>query len=288
MADGVVLIPPAGSTSGGVRIREQQRPLRPLRALINTIVDDLAGGPPQRTALKLVVSPIRRLTTSEGEHAALFTIRAALPGQPELARSVGIIVGDDSYTQIDGAASEPAATLACQEVVNFLTEHYFLGLGADRRRAFEYQPPPGWQPLRRSHGTSYYPPGYPKRAAIITAYLTRPTTISVPELTDRMVFMDALVGVQRDPEEPARALKLASGLAGRLSRITGVHPIAGRVLFYQATLHDTRFTYIVDLQCTESTEHDSLQVFLDTAYSVQPIPANQTHASSGLLIQWAD
>jgi hypothetical protein len=292
MADGVVLVPPAGSSAGAVRIREARRPLLPLRTIIASIVSELSEGKSGPFAVPLAVSKVRRLFTSEGEHAALFTISAQRPGAKEgevsQQRIIGIVLGDDCYTQIDGAAESPQEITACREIVTFLTEHYFQGLGGDRRRRFEYAPPAGWAAVRRSHGTSYYAPGYPKRPAIITTYLTRPTTTSVPELMDRMVFMDALVGVQRDKEEPPRPLQATAGLSGQLHRITGRHPVAGPVVFHQATLRDSRFTYIVDLQSTEGTEAETLPVFLETARSVQPIPANQTHASSGLLIQWAE
>lgn len=281
MADGIVLVPQGGPQAGGIRIHERVRPLRRFSAILGDI---LAGLPEYRASMQL--SPLQRLTTFEGEHAAIVTLSALHAGRP-VERTIGLIAGDDSYAMVDGAVVDPERFAEVRQMVQQITEGFYLGLGDLRRRRYFYRPPVGWRGMGRVHTTRYYHPDYPREPAIITVHDTRPSTVTVSEVTDRLLFQDFTGGLVRDPPVPPTPIVAASGLAGQIVRITGRHPSGRNLAFVQATLVDSRFSYTIVLETTVEALPRHLPTLTEMVTSISPVPPRRTQGASALIC-WAD
>lgn len=282
MADGIVLVPQEGPPAGGIRIHERCRPLRRFSAILTDII---AGLPEHHTSLQ--IGPLQRLVTHEGEHAGLITLTAKTQDGGPAERTIGIILGDDSYAMVDGAVIKPERFAEVRQMVQLITEGFFLGLGDQRRRRYFFTPPSGWRGLGRVHTSRYYHPQYPREPAIITVHDTRPATVTVSEVTDRLLFQDFTGGLERDPPAPPTPIVARSGLAGQIVRISGHHPSGRHLAFVQATLVDSRFSYTIVLETTVEALPKHLPTLTEMALSIVPVPPRKTQSASAL-IAWAD
>jgi hypothetical protein len=202
-------------------------------------------------------------------------------------RTIGIIAGDDSYALVDGAVIKPERFAEVRQMVQLITEGFFLGLGEHRRRRYLFQPPSGWRGLGRVHTTRYYHPQYPREPAIITVHDTRPAAVTVSEVTDRLLFQDFTGGIDRDPPVPPTPIVARSGLAGQIVRISGRHPGGRHLAFVQATLVDSRFSYTIVLETTVEALPKHMPTLTEMVMSITPVPLRKTQSASAL-IAWAD
>ena len=173
MADGIVLVP-----------QEDRRPV--VFASTNAAVHCVASAsscPKSSPACPSITprckwGPLQRIVTHEGEHAGILTLTAKTQDGGPAERTIGIVLGDDSYALIDGAVIKPERFAEVRKMVQLITEGFFLGLGEHRRRRFQFQPPAAGA-LGRVHTSRYYHPQYPREPAIITVHDTRPANVTV-------------------------------------------------------------------------------------------------------------
>lgn len=276
LADGLALFPSEGRARGGIRIRERLRPLRSARALASALVAEM--GMPD-----LEIGPIERITTAEGEYAALTTIR----GQG-FERALAFVFGDDFYTLIDAAATQPGDVVTFRTLTRDLAYYYSLGLGELRRRRYWYEPPAQWLGFPRGLITEWHPPDYPNHAAMIAAFAARPIDESVAGVLDRALHELRWTGFSQTALDE-RPLRNRHGLTGVLWCVKGSY--AGGALHHQdiAMLTDNRFFYVARLESLPSRLEEGRAVFAALFDSIEPLPRPDRSArASDAVMQWVD
>lgn len=270
LADGIGLFPPGGLRDGSVRIRDRRRPLRTARAVIDRSIAQLGIGDARAEA-------IEHLQTIEGEHAAFATIVATIDGLP-CERNLGLIFGDDFYTQIDAVTVVPSQFARLREAARELVCRYGIGLGHLRIRRAYYEPPPGWTGYPRGLATSWYPPGFPRNRTSITALPAVPSDQAPGLLTE--LNLRARLAASELPAAPYRAL--ASGLEGLVATVD-----AGSLRNTVVCARDDRFDYSFQLE-SPIENHDRHRSTLDQVVaSLQPVPRPQTRAApSQVFFHW--
>jgi hypothetical protein len=172
--DGFVLCPPDGPDRALLRYAERRRPIRRAMQLV-----DAAAVPPGFVAQ--ATSRPRRLTTAEGEHAALVT-RSGRIGDAAVVLVHGYVFLDDYYAALEGIVRADApALLATVEQLLIADLHL---LGRERRRRFIYTPPAGWQGTGTVFDARWYPLDYPANPARI---FVNPALPAMPGLAATIV-----------------------------------------------------------------------------------------------------
>jgi len=257
-AGSIVLISPDGERAGSVEIHDRRRPMRPVRA----IVEDLRGD--------LTVASCERLTTSEGEHAAIVTLRGT-----DVERTLAIVYGDDFHVLIDGVIGAPERFAAFSRGVRELVEVYKLGLSEHRYRRFFYTPPASWQGLARGMITEWYPLDYPARWASLVVHPARP--LGRHEVAARahvVVHQDVRRWLEEDV--PPRHIPLVTGrLRGYIVQADGCHPRSPRRLRLRdiGVLEDDHYRYLLTLESGKAGLDEHRELFRAVLESCVPLPA---------------
>lgn len=269
---GLALTPPQGRAGGAIAVIPRQAPLVPLHALVRQGFSNLP-------AEALRIGPIDRLTTIEGEHAAVCTVEGIASGRPFL-RCIGAVYGDDFYTKIDGGTSHPELFADFRQAVRELTSQASLGLGELRLRRFEYTPPAGWMGRKWAQNAHWHPLDYPNHMAGITVFPARPLRASAPSLLHDVLdgralshFSTQLAG-QGSESEPV-SLLTRRGLCGTRTRILGAFPDRVELVVCEAILRDDRFEYAARLQAAPARASAAEEIFNTLVDSIVPIPAPQ-------------
>jgi len=285
--DGVMFVHPDGAGTGAIRIRDRVRPLRSVAALVDEACAELR-------ALSASATPgaPRAMVTLEGEHAAIAEIAGRLaPDQPPYVRVVGVVYGDDWFRWLDGHLVVGAEAIARTFVdrVELLVQHACLGLGARRRRWFRYTPPPGWHGRRHGLQARWFPPGYPREAAVIVVPPAKPLDEApLVASLDRLLVEDGMVGFECD-EQIVDPIQTASGLSGQLTRAFGCYPGRPPTSLQLAELTDQRFAYHLVLEAEADAAPRAELAFLAAIRSVAPVP-EAAHAApdAASLSYWAE
>lgn len=278
-ADGIGLVAPRGREHGVIRIRDRQRPLRSIGDIVRARVAEMTLGEHD-------VGAIERTITSEGEHAAITVVTSRL-GDEKFERTLGVIFGDDFYTQIDGGASEPTMRAQIRDAVRVLVEDYAIGLGALRRRRYLYEPPNGWSGYPRGLVTEWHPAGFPNEAASIAVFPARPAGESQTALLDRALHELGWHGFVRTSGGDPAPILTRRHLVGAQWRIVGRYGDRPQHLDI-VVLQDDRFHYVLRLESTEARIDDDRAAFHRLLDSIEPIPrARSSHATTAL-DHWAE
>lgn len=281
-ADGVVFYPPEGRRAAYLRIREHVRPLRRLRDLRAGHLAGFTG------AADVQMSDAQALVNHEGEHAAMYTIKASVPPD-RIEFSVGVIYGDDSYSIIEAFCVAPELADTCRRTTDYLTRNLPIGLGVGRRRRFAYQPPEGWQPLAKSQSVSWYPPDFPKHRAVIRVFDGVPAIVTKPTVLHRQLF--------DDPQNDLASITDASGFECLTdSRLTGAYEVVrgnwrdgAPSAIVRVTLHDKNYAYNARLEVSEPYIEAARTIFDGVVRSILPIPSPAPpEQDTTQLIHWAE
>jgi hypothetical protein len=282
VVDGGVLLALPEAGLGRIRVRERQ-PRTRLKSLVDTIVRDVQPG----ATAALTVAP-RPLTTREGEAAAFFSVTVR-QGELMVARSLGVILGDDSFTIIDGRAERPEVFARVAEMVEALTVSYPLAQGSDRMRRVWYAPPPGWRGLARVHSDVWLAPDHPRAPGQIVIFRARPTVVVDGEAAGLHARLhDELTADYREVGE-REPVQTAHGLGGELWHHAGV--IDGRPRrVAEAFLDGGWVRFRLRLVSDEASLERDLAIFASVIESVRPLPdpRAQPAASSALRLLWPD
>jgi hypothetical protein len=286
LADGIGLFPPEGVGQGGLRIREYQRPLQSARTIIERA---LAALPTE----SLVKGPIQRITTCEGEYAALQISTGTTRGERFL-RALGVVFGDDHYVLVDGGTTVADKFDFFIKGVRDLTYFYSLGLGHRRRRRFMYTPPAGFVGYPRGLCTLWHRSDYPRTHESITVWPAwpsdEPATQAVKQILNEMAWTGYSLLHQSDPVP----VFSDHGLAGSHVRLEGSEPGQGPAKCDVVVLQDDRFVYVLrhshplaaptgDLADARGGLHE---VFAGMVRSAQPIPLPEPTLRSDALLDW--
>jgi len=282
-AEGVVLLPPAGMMAGAIQIREQQRPLRTLRSLLE---ETLARCTPKIQQYALI-GPGERLATSGGEYAALGVILAKTPEGDRYEHYVGMILGDDFYVSIEGICVDKGLAPLVREAIQLLAKTYYVGLGELRQRPYLYTPPADWRPVASAHVTRYYSPVHPGVPGVIHVFDARPSKKTVSDAQDRQLFVTSSSVVELDLPLPSKTFTTRHAMPCELIKQTGRDSVGRKVASYLATLVDKRFVYLSRLETLLEEENRNLPVFVEMLASTVPIP-KPTNESPSAMVHWSD
>ncbi len=278
LAPGGVILTPPGTRAGLIRIHDRE-PQRSLVALIET----LRAGTPAGAELTLTESP-HPLTTVEGEHAAFLECRSQR-GNQIMQRSVGVVIGDDHFTVIDGRVEDPALFHRFHELTFDLTESYCLGLGANRWRRFFYQAPRGWQGLTRVKSEAWIALEFPRNRGMITAFHARPLEPNAAAAQHRVLY-ENLTSDARRTTGPQPCPPSLSGMPGQMAEfVLGAQ--ARNDLVINRAYEDDRFVYLFRLQTDAGHADENRKVFDEVTASVQPIPRIRARAEA-MVSHWFD
>lgn len=280
MADGVVFYPPEGREGGGaLRVRAFVRPLRRLREVRADHLARLAPlGEVELTA------PTHEVT-QEGEHAVLYA--GAARGATQVTLHVGITFGDDGYLLVEGLCGDPALDETFAAATRRLTLGLPLGLGADRRRRYRYQRPPGWHPIVKRHEVVWYPVDFPRVHAAIHVFDAKPAQPGRANDLDRLVLMDPQRTLQSFTGEQVYSVLTDTGLRGAYEVLRGTRDGGTPAALVRATLTDGRFSYSLRLEAHEPGIDEAREHFDRVVRSVHPIPGPQVPQNPAM-IHWTE
>lgn len=243
---GFALVHPEGGDVARLFYRERMAPVRRVADLARTI---LAGWP--EVAFD-AIGPIERLVTDDGEHAALVTVTGRNQDVSVLC-VLGFVVTDDFYSVLTATSRTPERFEAVAALVHDLVRRDDHGLGV-RRRRFEYEPPPAFQPRRHSLVTEWLSPGYPGDS---TSIIVHPASPHRSEPLDEVVKALAPEGTRTEHDTGE-----LSGI-GRLVQSDGVTR-------WIVVLRDQLYNYPIEL-VTHGAEI-AQPTFTALVASIRPLP----------------
>jgi len=163
-ATGVTYEPRDSRTRGAIHVTERLRPPRPPAQIVRAEVKRLVDNQIIRDER---IGPIEKLRTTDGEHAALITVRGTgVVDECPLFYLFGFVFAEDFYNYIEGWITDELGFVELDQLVREAISTSHLCLGSGRPRMFLYDPPPGWQALGRGPLlTEWYPLDFPKHHA---------------------------------------------------------------------------------------------------------------------------
>ncbi len=261
--DGVVLSVPGGQ----VHLRPSLGPLRPAEEILN---EWMPAGVTREGPLAIV--------NAEGDYGVIANAIA-----PDEQVTVAILYGEQTYALVHARATDPELYEKFVEVVRRLVHGHSLGLGAERRRPYFYDPPPGWQGVRRAHSTLWVAPDCGHQRATLHVFHARPQRNTIGTLQFRQLFeqLPREFGLER-PAEPV-TIESRFGMRGQLVTTKGT--IAGEpAIVSDAGLTDGRMLYLLRLETAAAVHETHLPLLHACATSVRPIPPPK--AAVDVLIEW--
>jgi hypothetical protein len=279
-ADGVVFYPPEGRDRAGVlRLREYIRPLRRLREIRADQVARLST-----VGATTISEPVREITI-EGEHAVLYKLDVAGPTPLEVF--VGVTFGDDGYLLVEGMCGDSTLAATFASVCRRLTLALPMGLGGDRRRRYQYEPPPGWQAVVKRHAVVWYPPDYPRNHAAIHVFDAKKIDTDTPGNLERMVIQEPQNTLQSFTDSAVMSVLTDTGLKGAYEVLRGTWMGGTPSALVRSTLMDSRFSYSLRLEASEPGIDAAREIFDRVVRSVHRVPMPLL-AQSQAVIHWND
>jgi hypothetical protein len=167
LSRGFLLVHPGGNDVAAIRYRERAGAPRRLRILVDELLASIPGLGVH------TIAPVQRFVTDDGELAAMVSIDTA-DTTGVLHLHAAYVFTDDFYSMVVGYTRD--RSLEVRELVRELAQRDNHALGI-RRRRFEYEPPPGWQPLPRGLSTAWIPADYPDHDTRVLVYPANPTAL---------------------------------------------------------------------------------------------------------------
>lgn len=258
----------------------RERAGRPRR--MGTLAREILAGWPRLTLHSF--GAIERITSLEGELAALVTATCEQAGQPVFV-VFGFIFTDDFVTSLTAIGREEQLRSELVSLVRDTLRRDNLALGI-RRRRFDYQPPVGWQPIVRGLATEWIPPDFPAHDARLVVYPANPIPIcGRATFTDLHRFFEqegwtvtsvGEIEVRRTPH----GLQVESQII--VASLT--HGPIRSVRFVVAT--DVSYQYIVELRrigTSDPTDDITLHTLVDSIPSLGP-----STTSAAMLALWSE
>ena len=268
MADGTVFYPPEGEAVASIYVRERQRPLEPIRHVIQRLQHVLA---PRMNVQS--TSAIETLETLEAENGAIVNITGVskATGAP-MEYLIGFVFGDDFYDRIDAYYAVSDKRDEYRRLTRDFIFDYRLNLGHDRERRFYYVPPPGWQCRARGLLAQWFTYDFPKRPSQILVSAARPKT-GVEASVMASVMVQHRVANLRTDRADMEPLANPLGLEAYLHHAHGHFRRGSTVTdLLSAVLTDKLYLYSVRLETTAEWMEADRALLLDLARSIRPVP----------------
>jgi hypothetical protein len=279
LADGYMFIPRDGPERGMVKVSEGL-PLVRFRDIVEAVIRD--GGDEYRDA---EVGELSRFSTEEGETAGMVTLTVRGPEGAVTERSVALVAAEERCVLVDAATTSPDSFERYRSAVRLLAETWYLGLGRERQRRFEYTPPAGWPIVGRPHAARYLHPRYPNVDVLITVFDAWPLKLSASLLINR-----SLVHESADESTAAgtpETVEISPGLTANVTifskRVLGA---PRRVAHAIAT--DDCFAYRMHLECTPEHADAALETLRALLRSIIPLPRGQAKEASSSSGHWIE
>jgi hypothetical protein len=269
--NGVLLTHPDPSV-GRIRVVERE-PLVSVPALVAAMGHGLPAG----ARFELVQEP-RQLETAEGEYAG-FLVGRVDHGAQRLERQLGVVIGDEHCTLLDGRVERPDLFAGFRQLVLELTVNTSLGLGAQRWRRFVYDPPPGWHGVGRARSDVWLAPGYPKDPAMLTVFRARPHAVNEAVALHHRIYEMTPSGFV--PDGTAQPIVARAGLQGHSARLSGPQTNLTSV-----ALEDDTFVYPLRLETGTSPAHQHDEVLASVIHSMRRLPRARIAADAAT--NWSD
>lgn len=277
---------------GTLRYREPWGPLTTMRRYLDERIPRLPVGAPEIEK----THPIERITTEEGEHAAIARVdlRCALDRNFAVKRPAvamfGVVFGDNFMTSLDGLGFSPDHFDELHNTVRDLTRRTVLMLGNPRGRRYVYQSPEGWQTIHNFWGTRFIPPEYPNVGAMITVHPAVPKTRAsafIYSVAEERIKLGAAIN-DTAPFETMHVPNLSGGRWQSVSRHEGkkrVHVVV--------ELTDGRYTYKLRLDHTADARSAAVRPIFDAlCMSIELVPVGRapvsTETSAAVFDQWSE
>jgi hypothetical protein len=217
-----------------------------------------------------LAKPVERLTTVEGEYAAIVMA---------LDRQRAIVLGDRHFVQLDGraaAGSEDGFAAAFREVVEKIT----LQLGV-RRRRYHYEPPAGWLAVPRGLTTDWIAPTRPRGATQIRVGAAVPVGADVESVLTTLV---AEVVGNGDTIELGARTELPHGFAIE----TVMANERGRRLWRTwALVRSEPYLCTLRLDCADEASHVIARPVFDALLAtVEPLPHRRIATAEASTLLW--
>jgi hypothetical protein len=232
------------------------------------------------------LGPLERLTTIDGELAAVVTVTGNERGQ-QVQRDLGFVVTDDFYSSAACTCRVQAHAGESSSILRNLVRQDVHALGI-RRRRYEYEPPPGWQPLAQSLSVEWLPPDYPRYATTILIYPANP------------IGLYGRADLARAPQELAQlGYEVRVSASREITTPTGLHGALQELAFEKAgesalrtqvLLRDDHYCYPAEVTSrTLDRWAEANDVFLRLVNSIIKIPSwFQVPSATPVLLHWAD
>lgn len=264
-----------GIDAGRVRIQSGLRPLAPVVDLTQSLVQELRS-----SGAEAEIELLQKITTEEGEWAALARVRVKLDGL-QLERTLCFVFGDDFYDKID-AMYVFEHRKRFRPFLRTLVQSYPLRLGNPRRRRFMYVAPASWQPVAHGLAVRFFPRRFPNEYGCITVLPAAPLVQSERgAVSERFLHED--LHADFTPQQPEQQDKVTSnsGLLGNLHRRAGLREGDSRPIHIDtAILRDTRYTYALRLETRAPNIESHRRMFLQVVRSVTAVPQAASEGST--------
>lgn len=263
----VLLRSPAEHPVGEIRCHESYGPPRSARSIVAEQLAAQLPAPLSAFTAVTVGAPVR-ITTDEGEHAAVIRVAGRLGGVP-MVRDIGIVFGDFVTVVLDGFAIQPPYFDELDHTVRACVRGTRLMMGV-RRRRYVYAMPPGWQGFARGMMTSFIPETYPRNAEHIAVFPAVPRGASWQHLVNST--LDEQIGrfetIEIVDELPARS---HHGLVGRHWRIRSRNADGTTRVHHVVLFEDHQYAY--PLRFDEDPRARASDAFDALCASVEPLGA---------------
>lgn len=232
--DYVHLRSPKDRPVGEIKVRELHGVPRSARLLVAERLAANASFQPT------TIGAPERLTTEEGEHAAIVRVDGQVSTVPVLC-VIGMVFGEHVTAIIDALSAQPTHFAELEALTRDCVIRTELGLGV-RKRRFVYRRPADWHALAHGMVTHYFAPDHPRNSAHLVVHPAVPRDVHPQRVIDSL-FEDqigALAELEYVAEEPVVA---RGGLRGRLWWIRS-HTPSGRARSHRVVLlEDQRYYY---------------------------------------------
>jgi hypothetical protein len=218
------------------------------------------------------------LVTSEGEYGVI--VNGVVEGEQT---TVALVYGEHTYASIHARTTDASLYATFLDVVRRLAHGQSLGLGADRRRPYLYDPPPGWSGIVRPFSTLWLAPDCGRQRATLQVFHARPHRNTAPTVQYRQLFEQLSREFGDAPPHEPQVMESRFGIRGQL--VTRHGTVAGTpTSISDAGLTDGRMLYLLRLE-TAADIHARHRGVLDACVaSVQPIPPPKADVDT--LIEW--
>jgi hypothetical protein len=266
LPEAIMLVHPRGKDVA--RIHYKERAGRPRR--IDLLAREIVSAWPNMSVTSFGV--LERFVTNEGEIAALVGATGTL-GTRAIQLELGFVLTDDFYTSTMATIFDPSIAVEVRSALREAMQHDSLALGM-RRRRFQYLPPIGWQPIRRSLVVEWIPPDYPVHETSIVVYPANPIWAGRASFDGVATYLEGL-GSSVISVSPVEKGTSARGVAFEQQDVVFQRPNQPIRKTRFVVLGDMQYQYLLELRMVITTDPDGdktvLRTLVDSVVPFSPI-----------------